>query len=200
MTTAIEPVAVADSVWLRRPNDLETKEALVELSTSLQDLPCTSETYPGICEALIEVKARVKSLIAQRETVLGPLREAERAAREWFRAPLETYQMIENVLKERVAGYQETLRKEKHAAIVAAGQAPTPTAMAQLTALATPPTPTAITFRKTWEVEITDPNLVPREYLLIDIAALRKVCVATKGQIQVPGVRFFQKDGVAVGK
>jgi hypothetical protein len=193
------PVAVADSVWVKRPHDLESKEALAELSASLQDLPCNTQTYPGICEALIEVKARVKGLTAQRETVLGPLREAERAVREWFRAPLETYQMIENVLKERVAGYQETLRQEKHAAIVAAGQAPTPTAMAQLTALATPPTPTAITFRKTWEVEITDPNLVPREYLLIDTAALRKVCVATKGQIQVPGVRFFQKDGVAVG-
>lgn len=194
-----DPVAVAPSVWVNRPPDLESKEALVELSSSLQDLPCTPATYPGICEALIEVKARVNSLSAQRETVLGPLREAERAVREWFRAPLETYQMIESVLKERVAGYQATLRQEKHAAIVAAGQAPTPTAMAQLTMLATPPTPAAISFRKTWEVEIVDPNLVPREYLLIDTTALRKVCQATKGQIQIPGVRFFQREGVAVG-
>lgn len=188
------------AVQVSRPDDLESKEALAELSASLQDLPCTAETYPGICEALVEVKARVNKIIAQQETVLGPLREAERAAREWFRAPLETYRMIETVLKQRVAGYQETLRQEKQAAIVAAGQAPTPSAMAQLTALAVPPTPTAISFRKTWEVEITDPNLVPRAYLLIDTAALRKVCQATKGQIQVPGVRFFQKDGVAVGK
>lgn len=187
------------AVQVQRPHDLESTEALAELLASLQDLPCNAETYPGICEALIEVKARVKKLTAQRETVLVPLREADRAAREWFKAPLETYQMIETVLKQRVAGYQETLRQEKHAAIVAAGQAPTPTAMAQLTALAVPPTPTAISFRKTWEVEIVDPNLVPREYLLIDVAALRKVCVATKGQIQVPGVRFFQRDGVAVG-
>lgn len=188
------------AVQVHRPEDLESTEALAELSASLQDLPCTTETYPGICEALIEVKARVKNLTAQRETVLGPLREAERAVREWFRAPLETYQTIENILKQRVAGYQETLRLEKQAAIVAAGREPTPSAMAQLTALSVPPTPTAISFRKTWEVEITNPNLVPREYLLIDTGALRKVCVATKGQIQVPGVRFFQRDGVAVGK
>jgi hypothetical protein len=71
--------------------------------------------------------------------------------------------------------------------------------MAQLTALAAPPTPAAISFRKTWEVEITDPNLVPREYLLIDTSALRKVCQATKGQIQIPGVRFVQRESVAVG-
>lgn len=187
------------AVQVQRPQDLESTEALAELSASLQDLPCTAETYPGICEALIEAKARVKEITEQREKILGPLREVEKAVREWFKAPLETYGMIENVLKQRVAGYQETLRQEKHAAIVAAGQAPTPSAMAQLTALAAPPTPTAITFRKTWEVEIVDPNLVPREYLLIDTSALRKVCVATKGQIQVPGVRFFQKDGVAVG-
>ncbi len=182
-----------------RPKDLEGPEALADLSASLQDLSCTPETYPGICEALVEVKTRVNSLTAQQETVLKPLREAERAVREWFRAPLETYQMIENVLKQSVAGYQETLRREKQAAIEAAGRLPTPTAMAQLTALAAPPTPAAISFRKTWEVEITDPNLVPREYLLIDTVALRKVCLATKGQIQVPGVKFFQKDGVAVG-
>lgn len=187
------------AVQVSRPTDLESPATLAELSASLQDLPCTPETYPGICDALIDVKARVKSLTAQRETVLGPLREAERAVREWFRAPLETYQTIENVLKQRVAAYQETLRQEKHKAIVAAGQQPTPTAMAQLTALAQPPTPAAITFRKTWEVEIVDPNLVPREFLLIDVQALRKVCVATKGQIQIPGVRFVQREGVAVG-
>lgn len=188
------------AVQVQRPQDLESAEALAELSASLQDLPCTAETYPGICEALVEVKARVNGLLAQREMLLGPLREVERVVREWFKAPIETHQLIEKVLKERVAGYQETLKREKHAAIVAAGQAPTPTAMAQLTALAVPPTPAAISFRKTWEVEIVDPNLVPREYLLIDTVALRKVCVATKGQIQVPGVRFVQKDGVAVGR
>ena len=184
---------------VQRPQDLESAATLAELSASLQDLSCTTETYPGICDALIDVKARVKSLIAQRETVLGPLREAERAVCDWFRAPLETYMTIESVLKQRVVGYQEVLRQEKHKAIVAAGQAPTPTAMAQLTALAAPPTPAAISFRKTWEVEITDPNLVPREFLLIDTAALRKVCQATKGQSQIPGVRFVQRESVAVG-
>jgi hypothetical protein len=187
------------AVQVQRPHDLESKEALAELSASLQDLPCTVETYSGICDALIDVKARVKSLTAQRETVLRPLREAERAVREWFRAPLETYQMIEGVLKQRVAGYQETLRREKHAAIVAAGQAPTPSAMAQLTALSVPPTPASISFRKVWKVEIVDPNAVPREYLLIDTTALRKVCQATDGKIQIPGVRFVQEQSVAVG-
>lgn len=187
------------AVQVHRPQDLESKEMLAELSASLQDLSCTAETYPGICDALIDVKARVKSLTAQREAVLGPLREAERAVREWFRAPLETYQTIETALKARVAGYQETLRQEKHAAIVAAGQAPTPSAMAQLTSLATPPTPAAISFRKVWKVEITDPNQVPREYLLIDTVALRKVCQATEGRAQIPGVRFVQEQSVAVG-
>jgi hypothetical protein len=184
---------------LQRPTDLESAATLTELSATLQDLPCNPETYPGICDALIDVKARVKSLTAQQEIILGPLREAESAVRNWFRSPIETYKTIETVLKQRVAGYQEVLRQEKHKAIVAAGQAPTPTAMAQLTALAAPPTPAAISFRKTWEVEITDPNLVPREFLLIDTTALRKVCQATKGQIQIPGVRFVQREGVAVG-
>lgn len=63
------------AVQLRRPQDLESAAALADLSASLQDLLCTVETYPGICDALIEVKSRVKSLVAQRETVLSPLRE-----------------------------------------------------------------------------------------------------------------------------
>jgi len=186
-------------VQVRRPPDLETAETLSALSAHLQDLPCNADTYPGICEALIDVKARTKVLSDQQETILKPLREVERAVREWFRAPLDTYRMIENVLKQRVVDYQKTLRQEKQAAIEAAGREPTPTAMAQLTALAAPPTPTAISFRKTWDFEIVDPNLVPREYLLIDTVAIRKVGVATQGKVQIPGVRFFQKEGAAVG-
>lgn len=186
-------------VQVRRPPDLETAETLAMLSAHLQDLPCTADTYPGICDALIDVKARTKVLSDQQETILKPLREVERAVREWFRAPLDTYRTIENVLKQRVVDYQKTLRQEKQAAIEAAGREPTPTAMAQLTALAAPPTPAAISFRKTWDFEITDPNQVPREYLLIDTVAIRKVGVATQGKIQIPGVRFFQKEGAAVG-
>lgn len=186
-------------VQVRRPPDLETTEILAELQASLQDLPCTADTYPGICDALIDVKARTKVLSDQQETILKPLREVERAVREWFRAPLDTYRTIENVLKQRVVDYQKTLRQEKQAAIEAAGREPTPTAMAQLTALAAPPTPAAISFRKTWDFEIVDANLVPREYLLIDTVAIRKVGVATQGRQQIPGVRFFQKEGAAVG-
>lgn len=180
------------------PTDIESATQLAELQATLQNIPCNELTYPGICEALIEAKARIKYLTEQRDTILKPLKAAEKAARDWFRHPLEVYTAVETTLKARVAGYQDELRRQKQLTIEAAGREPTPAAMAQLTALATPPTPAAISFRKIWKVEITDPNLVPRQFLLIDMAALHKACTDTEGQAQIPGVRFYQDQSVAV--
>jgi hypothetical protein len=184
---------------IARPGDIETDDTLAALRASVSSLACTAETYPEICNALVEVKARSKALEAQQKTILDPLRAAERAVKAWFKAPLDTYKTIEGALKDHVARYQDTLRAERYAAIQAAGREPTPEAMQSLTALAAPPTPPAIQMRKVWKVEVTDEDQVPREYMIVDVAALRALCIETKGELSVPGVRFYQEDSVAVG-
>lgn len=43
----------------------------------------------------------------------------------------------------------------------------------------------------TWKARVVDAALVPREYLIVNEAALQKVAAATKGAIQIPGVEMY---------
>ena len=48
------------------------------------------------------------------------------------------------------------------------------------------------TMRAVWKAVVTDPTLVPREYLVVNQSALDALAKATKGTITIPGVRFEQ--------
>lgn len=50
---------------------------------------------------------------------------------------------------------------------------------------------------KTWTFEIVDESKVPDEYKIIDEKAIRGVVKATKGKMQIPGIRIFQKSNIA---
>jgi hypothetical protein len=58
-------------------------------------------------------------------------------------------------------------------------------------------TPTGLSYREKWSAIIVDPNLIPREYLIVNEKALEKIAQATKGSLQIPGVRF-EKSKVVV--
>lgn len=42
-----------------------------------------------------------------------------------------------------------------------------------------------------WKFEIEDPNLLPREYLIPDMATIGRVVRSSKGEIAIPGVRMW---------
>ena len=46
--------------------------------------------------------------------------------------------------------------------------------------------------REVWKAEVTDINAVPREYMMVNQAALDSVAKATKGTLNIPGVRFVK--------
>jgi hypothetical protein len=51
--------------------------------------------------------------------------------------------------------------------------------------------------RTTWDFEITDEALIPRDYLTPDLGAIRKHGQARKDQARIPGVRFFASRSVS---
>ena len=64
-----------------------------------------------------------------------------------------------------------------------------------------PPEPTkraGESYATSYDVEIVVASLVPREYCLIDLQALRKVGNATKGKLEIPGVRWLEKKTLRV--
>jgi hypothetical protein len=56
-----------------------------------------------------------------------------------------------------------------------------------------------ISIPKVWTFEITDEDLIPREYLDVSEVRIRKVVTALKGDTKIPGVRVFEQKRIAAG-
>ena len=52
--------------------------------------------------------------------------------------------------------------------------------------------------RKTWKARVVDFNKVPRKYMLVNTKALDALARATKGNIEVPGVEFFEESSLSI--
>jgi hypothetical protein len=52
--------------------------------------------------------------------------------------------------------------------------------------------------KTTWKALVTDINLVPREYMVINQTALDGLARATKGTLQLPGVKFVEEINVGI--
>lgn len=56
-----------------------------------------------------------------------------------------------------------------------------------------------IAIPKVWVFEITDEDLIPREYLVVDETRIRRVVTALKGDTNIPGVRVFEQKRISAG-
>jgi phosphoenolpyruvate-protein kinase (PTS system EI component) len=56
-----------------------------------------------------------------------------------------------------------------------------------------------IAIPKIWTFEITDEDLIPREYLIVDESRIRRVVTALKGDTKIPGVRVFEQKRISAG-
>jgi hypothetical protein len=56
-----------------------------------------------------------------------------------------------------------------------------------------------VSTREVWKFEITDAAQIPREYLVVDEARIRKVVQALKGDAKIPGVRVYPERQIAAG-
>jgi hypothetical protein len=52
--------------------------------------------------------------------------------------------------------------------------------------------------RKTWKFQITDENLIPREYLMPDTVAIGKMIRARGDKANIPGVKVFSEENEVV--
>ncbi len=56
-----------------------------------------------------------------------------------------------------------------------------------------------IAIPKVWVFEVTDEDLIPREYLVVDETRIRRVVTALKGDTKIPGVRVFEQKRISAG-
>lgn len=146
-------------------------------------------------QLLREIKENHKSLDQQRKKILDPMKEATKQTNELFKPAMETLEQEERILKEKIAAYM--LSKEAANAVVyqmAAAAATPEQAQQAIAAYAPVAPPTGVSVRYVWRFEVTDPDLVPREYCSPDA---KKIGVVDPTATQVPGVRFFQEPVVS---
>ena len=137
-------------------------------------------------ELLEKAESKIKGLM------IGYTNEQERKARE-EQARLQR-------LADAEAAKQKKILDEKIARAEAAGKAERAELLAQekeniapiIAPVVAPQieTPKGVSYRDQWSAEVTDINLVPREYLIANMPALNKMAQATKGTLSIPGVKF----------
>jgi hypothetical protein len=181
----------------------QAKEALVEATWAETDALETlrgfeipdDEEQEFAAKLLREVKEQWKTIEAQRKKITTPLNEALKQTNALFKPVLTALEEGESLLKSKITAYLEQKARANTAALQAASVAPTPAAAtAALSTVAPVAPPTGVSVRHVWKFEVTDPDLVPREYCSPDG---KKIGAVDPTTTQIPGVRFFQEPVVS---
>jgi hypothetical protein len=154
-----------------------------------------------------------KALTALRDSVLSPFKQAENT----IKGKLGIYQMEVERKRQQEA---ERLRKEAEAKAEADRLAKAEKQMdsgdlagcqktleAPIAPVAVkletpePPKVAGVSFREVWKYEVVDPNIIPREYLIVDESKLRRVVGALgKAAANIPGIRVYSEKVVSAGR
>lgn len=185
----------------------------------------TPEQFQAGAADLQRVKGMQKKLEETRTGITGPMNAALKKVNDFFRAPAEKLVAIEQLIKRKLGAYHEEqqriaaaeqakaderARKEREkleqraAAAEASGKVEKAAALqTQAATVVAPvivreaPKVAGVQMRDAWKFQVVDPNLVPREYLVVDETKIRKVVAALKQDTNIPGVRVYSEKQIA---
>ena len=179
-----QQAAVLATVEPERVNAVSQLAALAELTITNQ------AQHTATCEFLQQVKGRAKQIEEQRTSVTKPMNEAKRRVDEWFNPAKKALGALEAHVKKAIAAFVDGQEAERVAQLQAgnheAGLAVEPAAM-----------PSGTRTYTVWTFEVTDPNSIPREYLVPDAAKIQAHVSMHKNQSAIPGVRAIPQTKVA---
>jgi hypothetical protein len=175
--------------------------------------------YEAATEALFEVKSRWRRIDEIRKSLVKPIDEARKRVQDFFRLPMEHLEEAEVVLKRKLGAYQEEqerarreaqhvadelARKERERLERQAAKAEAKgdhEKAARIESVAQQvvapivesevPKVAGLTTREVWKFVVRDPELLPRRYLMVNEAEIRKVVNAMKGETSIPGVHVY---------
>ena len=164
--------------------DTQRKEITKPIDTAKK---AVMELFRSPLELLEKAESKIKGLM------INYTNEQERKARE-EQARLQR-------LADAEAAKQKKILDEKIARAEAAGKAEKAELLAQekeniapiIAPVVAPQieTPKGVSYRDNWTAEVIDINLIPREYLVVNMQALNAVAKSTKGTLTIPGVKFI---------
>ena len=200
-------------------------EALLALSSTYR--VATQDQYAGAGDELKRVKAAQKRLDDLRKSMTRPLDAAKKAIMDFFRGPEDQLARAESGIKRAMISYSEEQdrirREEQRKADEAArkererieaqarraedaGKASKAEALQERAATVVAPViqreapkVAGINMRDVWLFRVKDPAAVPREYLMLDDAKIRKVVTALKGDTVIAGIEVYSEKRMASG-
>lgn len=202
-------------------NDIPVKDEQTEIAQResnqlvLQADTFTIETEAQLNEAselLRKIKTAYKTVEERRTFVVKPLNDQIRNINGWFKSITEPLVQAEDILKRKVLTFrqeQERIRlaEQKRLEEEAAKKQAEINKLAEQKGVEAPvlnvpklaeldKTVNTSTIKKVWTFEVTDLNLIPREYLVVDETKIRNA--VREGVRNIPGVKIFEKDQLAV--
>lgn len=192
---------------------------LLDMATGLE---VTEATVKDASDLLSWIKANKTRLEAERTSLVKPLNNHVKFINDRFREWTNPLDEADRTVREKVVSYQQEQRRiaeearraeeariaeerrKQEEARVAAQAANEPEPEPEPVAPAPSPDPPktthsalgAMTSRQVWDFEIERPELIPRAFLMVNEQAIRAAVKA--GSRDIPGVRIFQRDGLAV--
>lgn len=162
---------------------------------------CQQETNlrAPLLSAELALKSQIAGYVTEQNRIAS---SAEEAARKEQRRIAEVQAQAASVDQaiDQAIDLEARGNPEAAAAVLAS---PAPVAPAYIAPAAVQPNIAAtrgVTTRQDWDFRITDFNLIPREYMLINETAIRAAGKNTQGRIKITGVEFFPKTIVATSR
>lgn len=141
-------------------------------------------------QILQKTKGDAKRLDEQRKTATKPILDAKKTIDSWFKPAIDTLKEIEAGLKKAISTYVDAAQAAKVQALESGDHE-------AALAVATPELPTGVSTRVTWKFQIKNPELVPSDFRVIDLAKIQAVVNLNKDKTEIPGVHVYAETGVA---
>lgn len=186
-------------------------DTLVKADNFLVDIKAFAKEIKAYYRPDIDnAKELHKSLLAKMNTVLVPLVEAEGLLKPQiasYAAEQERKRREEEVrLRREQEKAEEDRRLQEAEAAEAAGDHEEAAAIIEEPIFTPPPVVAPSTpklkssIRTLWRWRMKNPNLIPREYLMVDEKKINGIVNSLKGATKIPGVEVYPTDSVATGR
>ncbi len=171
----------------------------------------TVEDLKPANDDLVTIRRLKKLLEEKRKEYVKPLQDHVKSINDSFKTFMEPIEVADKVTSQKILAFtaeQGRIRKEQEEinqlrieaaqkdAALHNGEISEPVNLVEVI----PEVPTTIKTevgstgqRDNWKWEVQDINLVPREYLMINVGMLTPVVKASKGKIVIPGIKIYNE-------
>lgn len=199
-----QAIVVKDQETLSAANELLLAISGIEREVDAAWDPVIAKAHESHREAIKAKRRFSDPLEALKKTVKYAIagylaaekKKRDEAAAASFRAEQDRIRLEANTVRQMEAAEAQG-RPEEADRILEDAAAKEAALVASAPAVPPRPEVVGIHTRETWTFKITDPALLPREYLVPDLVKIGRIVRAEKGSTRIPGVLAYAVAGIA---